>query len=188
MTENINFPDELIGALEAVLFVSGEPIKKSALAAILKIDENLVDALAEKLDGLLKGRESGLRLITAPEGFQMVTSEKYCETIESFLKSGIREQLSSAAAETLAIVAYRGPISRAKIEAIRGVNCSFSLRLLSIRGLIDRKASENDSRVFLYNVNADFLRHLGVSKIEDLPEYEKFRQHEGMLQLEKTAE
>lgn len=178
---------ELVSKLEALLFVSGEPMEIELLVELTEIAEDRIKTCLQKLDNELNSRNSGLRLLFAPLGVQIVTAEKHSLLIERFLQYGTREQLAPAAAEVLAIVAYRGPIHRAGIEAIRGVNSSFSLRQLSVRGLVDRYPSEKDSRVFLYRISAEFLRHLGVVKIEDLPDFEKFRQHEGMTNLEKSV-
>lgn len=178
--------EEVASAIEALLFISGEPLDLKTVASVLECDEERVGKGLEVLETRISNA-SGLKLLRAPEGVQLVTSDKHASLVDRFLKRGMREQLSPATAETLAIVAYRGPIHRAGIEAIRGVNCSFTLRLLTLRGLIDRLVSEKDSRIFLYRINADFLRHLGLSKIEDLPDYQNFRQHEGMTNLEKMA-
>lgn len=178
---------ELVSELEALLFVSGEPAEIGLLVELIGVNEERINACLQKLEEKLNNPESGLRLLFSSSGVQIVTSEKHSLLIERFLQHGTREQLAPAATEVLAIVAYRGPIHRAGIEAIRGVNSSFSLRQLSVRGLIDRYSSEKDSRVFLYRINAEFLRHLGVTRIEDLPDFEKFRQHEGMTNLEKTV-
>ncbi|MDO8512184.1 MAG: SMC-Scp complex subunit ScpB [bacterium] len=180
-------PEEVASAIEALLFISGEPLDVKTITSLLECDEertNLgLDALTARISVA-----GGLKLLRAPEGVQLVTSDKQTQLVDRFLKRGTRDQLSPAASETLAIVAYRGPIHRAGVEAIRGVNCSFTLRLLAMRGLVDRFSSEKDSRIFLYRVNAEFLRHLGLVKIEDLPDYQNFRQHEGMTNLEKMAD
>jgi len=179
---------ELISELEALLFVSGEPMEIALLVKFIGSDEEKINTCLKKLEEKLDNSDSGMRLLFASTGVQIVTAPKHSALIERFLQYGTREQLAPAAAEVLAIVAYRGPIHRAGIEAIRGVNSSFSLRQLSVRGLVDRYPSEKDSRVFLYKINAEFLRHLGVARIEDLPDFEKFRQHEGMTNLEKSVD
>jgi len=186
MPEEIT-PEEVASAIEALLFISGEPLDVKTIAVLLECDEERVNSGLNVLETRIS-TASGLKLLRAPEGIQLVTNEKQSALVDRFLKRGMREQLSPAASETLAIVAYRGPIHRAGVEAIRGVNCSFTLRLLTMRGLVDRFTSEKDSRIFLYRINAEFLRHLGLVKIEDLPDYQNFRQHEGMTNLEKMAE
>ncbi len=188
MTDSRKNKEDIASAVEAILFVSGETLDFSSLARLLETDEEQLNDALEMLETKYVSTQSGIKLLRAPEGVQLVTHEKHSEMVDNFLKQGVREQLSPAAAETLAIVAYRGPIHRAGVEAIRGVNSSFSLRILTIRGLVDRFPSEKDSRVFLYRINAEFLRHLGLNKVEDLPDYENFRQHEVMTRLEKSAE
>lgn len=180
--------NRICGVVEALLFVSGEPLAPKVLANLTESTEEEVNNALVMLESNYLKNASGLSIVRAPEGVQLATNKQYASQVDKFLKSGIREQLTPAAAETLAIVAYRGPINRAGVEAIRGVNASFSLRLLTIRGLVERYQSEKDSRVFLYRVSADFLRHLGLSKIEDLPDYQNFRQNEVMTRLEKTAD
>lgn len=176
-----------IAFLEALLFLVGEPMALSDLASSAGMTKEELTRGLDTLEKTLQERRSGLRLLRAPEGVQLITAPEHAERIEAFLKSGMREQLTPAAAETLAIVAYRGPISRAGVEAIRGVNSSFTLRLLAIRGLVDRTPHPTDSRIHLYRVSADFLRHLGTTRIEDLPSYAQLHEHEGMTALEATA-
>src|SRR3989344_4897557 len=106
---------------------------------------------------------------------ELVSSSEAAPFIEKLIKSDFDEDLSQAALETLAIISYRGPVSRAQVEDIRGVNCSFILRALSIRGLIERKENPEDHRSHLYQVSFDFLRQMGVSKLEDLPNFSESR-------------
>ncbi|EKE10649.1 MAG: hypothetical protein ACD_15C00221G0001 [uncultured bacterium] len=93
------------------------------------------------------------------------------EFVEQLVKNELEGPLSSAALEVLSIIAYRGPISKPEIEAIRGINCSYTLRNLTIRGLIERENNPKDSRGYVYVVSFDFLKKLGVEKMENLPEY-----------------
>lgn len=179
---------KLASSCEAILFVSGEPLRTDKLKEILNCSMEDLECAINFLDKRLIESGSGLCLLRAPEGIQLITNKNEAEKVDLFLKNGIREQLSPAAAETLAIVAYRGPIHRAGVEAIRGVNCSFSLRLLSMRGLIERFPNEKDSRIFMYRISAEFLRYLGLSRVEDLPDYQNFRQHEGMTNLQNNSE
>ena len=104
------------------------------------------------------------------------------------MKSEFSEELSRAAIETAAIIAYQGPITRAEIEYVRGVNSSFILRGLLMRGLVERIENPKDARSYLYRISFDFLKHLGLTKIEDLPQYQEFRQEKmgGPEEIEKT--
>ena len=106
----------------------------------------------------------------------MVTAGENSELVDKFLKADVEGELSRAASEVVSVIAYRGPISRAEIEEIRGVNCSFTLRHLMIRGLIERINKPDDARAYLYKISFDFLKTLGVERVEDLPKYEELRE------------
>jgi segregation and condensation protein B len=93
----------------------------------------------------------------------------------------MQESLSKAALEVLAVIAYRGPIARAEIEAIRGVNCSVTLRNLLMRALIERKENETDARGYLYSISFQFLKSLGLQSITELPEYTSLMHDERVL-------
>lgn len=161
--------------LESLLFLVGEPVKITKLARVLELDEAQISESLTDLKNDLENCRRGLQLVIHNKEAQLVTSKNNARIIEKFVKSDFEEDLSQAALETLAVIAYRGPVSRAKIEDLRGVNCSFILRSLAIRGLIERKENPEDRRSHLYQVSFDFLRHLGLSCLRDLPEFEKFR-------------
>ena len=116
-----------------------------------------------------------MRLVFFDGKVQLVASPYSIEAVKKLIKSDFEEDLSSAALETLAIISYRGPISRAAIENLRGVNCSFILQSLAIRGLIDRKNNPEDGRSYVYSVTFDFLKHLGLTKLEDLPNFNELK-------------
>lgn len=164
--------------LEALLFVSGEPISFSSLEKVTGKDSAFLKTEAEKLAEEYKARNSGLRIIFQDNKVQMVTAGENSEIVEKLLKIDIEGELSRSAIETISIIAYRGPISRAEIDDIRGVNTSFTLRQLAIRGLIEKIDNPNDARAYLYQISFDFLRHLGIEKVEDLPKYNELRQRE----------
>lgn len=179
---------DLRGTLEAILFTAGEPTRVASLARVLDIPEAETGSLVQELARQYEERGAGLRVLTSPEGVQIVTAPDAALAVEVFVKSGIREKLTPAAAETLAIIAYRGPISRVGVEAIRGVNSSFTLRLLALRGLVVRSPHPTDRRAFVYEVSAEFLRHLGITSIESLPAFAELRIHAGMTKLVEDAE
>ena len=108
----------------------------------------------------------------------MATNPENASVIDQLIKSEIQENLSKAALEVLAIISYRGPITRVEIEAIRGVNCSFTVRSLMMRGLLERIENPKDNRGYLYKISFDFLRKLGVDSIEKLPDYEMLSKDE----------
>lgn len=179
---------DLPSTLEAILFVAGEPVAEAVLARAAGTSGAAVTAALSSLDGGYRQRAAGIRLLRSPEGVQLVTSPEAKSAVEAFVTAGMRERLTPAAAETLAIIAYRGPVSRAAVEAIRGVNSSFTLRLLALRGLVTRKLHPTDARRFVYEVSAEFLRHVGVVSHEDLPQYAELRKHEGITKLAADAE
>lgn len=179
---------DLRDTLEAVLFTAGDPARVQELARGLRVTEDEVSLALQALERSYEERGAGVRVLTSPEGVQLVTAPDAAAAVETFLKAGMREKLTPAAAETLAIVAYRGPISRAGIEAIRGVNSSFTLRLLALRGLVTREPHATDRRMFVYEVSAELLRFLGATSIEDLPAYVELHQHAGMTKLAKEAD
>lgn len=177
-----------MNTLEALLFVAGEPVPIAALARASGATSDAVENSLTKLASQSEERGAGIRVLRSPEGVQLVTAPSAASAVDAFIMTGMRERLTPAAAETLAIVAYRGPISRAAIEAIRGVNSSFTVRLLALRGLVTRSQHPSDARRFVYSVSAEFLRHLGVTAPELLPQYAELRQHGGMTKLVSEAE
>ena len=157
--------------LESLLFTSGHPLSQKKMAEILEISEEEIENSLKELANDYTQNNRGLRLIFLDNKVQLVAASESKEAIEKLIKSDFEEDLSQAALETLAIVAYKGPVSRAAIENLRGVNCSFILQSLAIRGLIDKKNNPRDGRSYIYNVTFDFLKHLGLNQIDDLPNY-----------------
>ena len=110
-------------------------------------------------------------LILHRDQVELATKKEHLHLVETFTKSFLQESLSKAALEVLAIVAYRAPISRSSIEAIRGVNCSFTIRNLLLRGLIEREENPEDAREYVYHPSFALLEKLGMSSKEHLPDY-----------------
>ena len=160
---------ELANLIEAILFYQAEPLSVKRLASLTKKHEGEVrdalKALEEKLS------DTGLRLITNGEEVTLGTSPAASATIEAITKEELSKELSKASLETLAIVLYNGPITRAEIDYVRGVNSTFILRNLLIRGLVEKIDNPRDQRSFLYKPTFALLEHMGVTRIEDLPEY-----------------
>lgn len=164
---------DIPAVLESLLFIHGEPVAEKKIARILEISvKDVAEGLAE-LQKRLAGR--GIALIEKDGEWQMVSHPDHARFVDALIKEQYTEELSRAALETLAIIAYKGPMTRAEIEYIRGVNSSFSLRSLLLRGLVERTTSEADARSFVYGVGFDFLKYLGLARREDLPEYEALR-------------
>jgi segregation and condensation protein B len=163
----------LSARLEAILFWKAEPVSFKKLAQLLSISEIDVKAGLIELEKSLQGR--GLSLVQTDTEVMLGTSKELSPLIEQLTKDELSRDLGKAGLETLAIVLYQGPISRADIDYIRGVNSQFILRNLLIRGLVERVDNPTDARSFLYKTTLDLLAHLGISKIEDLPEYANVR-------------
>lgn len=172
----------LKNVLEALLFTAGKPFRAKELAKILELDEALVKSA---LTGLAEDRkESGVILLDNNGEYQLSTNSKFSTQVKNFLNAELREKLTDTTVEVLAIIAYRQPISKAEIEAIRGVNSQYSLRNLLMRGLIEKISNPSDARSFLYQTTTEFLMHLGLSANKELPEFEKLT---ASIKLPETA-
>lgn len=159
--------------IEALLFARGEPVLYSFLTSFLKESDERVREALSRLHESYAGK--GLVVVDNGETVAIRTAPEASLLIERLRKDELERELSKAALETLSIVLYAGPVTRATIDFIRGVNSTFILRSLLIRGLVERAADEEDSRRMLYRPTVDLLSHLGVSKAEILPEYSEFR-------------
>ncbi len=165
--------NNLTASLEALLFAYGEQLSVKKIAKILNANEEEIKSAIKDFEDKLKEENRGLRLIFQNETIQLATKPEFSRFLEDFIKEEFKENLTPAALETLSLTAYLGPISRAKIDYFRGVNSSFILRGLLMRGLIERVDSK--SRGYLYQSSFDLLKHLGLSKPEELPNYEKYK-------------
>lgn len=160
--------------IEAILFVSGEEMNIQKIRKALGGDITEEEILRQigKLQEAYQGK--GIRIIMKDGNVQMVSAPELAEVIHTLVKSHLTEELTPAALETLACIAYREPIAKQEIDELRGVNSIFSLRSLLMRGLIEKTKKENDARTEYYRVTLDFLKKLGIEKITDLPEYDVF--------------
>ncbi|PJA86764.1 MAG: SMC-Scp complex subunit ScpB, partial [Candidatus Moranbacteria bacterium CG_4_9_14_3_um_filter_42_9] len=129
---------KLQSAIESILFVSGEPVKISRIVKITGASKPEVENIIMILQGEYSASGCGMLIIKKEDEIQMATNPENAGLIDDLVKSEIQENLSKAGLEVLSIVAYRGPVSRMDVEAIRGVNCSFTLRSLLMRGLLER--------------------------------------------------
>lgn len=165
--------NDLEKKLEALLFVSGEGMTISKLSMVLKKKDDEID---QALSGLKNHLEDGhfLTILRDGDKVSLVTAKDASKIVEEFAKEEFGGELTRSALETLAVISYKGPIKRAEIDYIRGVNSSFMLRNLLIRGLIERVRDTKDSRTYVYRVSRDFLKFLGITSISDLPEYGSF--------------
>lgn len=167
--------EKIKSIIESILFVSGEPIKFKKIAVIAKLSGGEIKKGIESLKQDLISSNRGIRIIVKDDEVQLATNSENAEYVNDFLKNELEQGLTRPSLETLAIVAYRGPLSRMEVERIRGVNCTFTLRYLLLRGLIDRTENPNDSRSWHYKISFDFLKKLSLARVEDLPRYEELK-------------
>lgn len=165
---------ELKYQIESLLFVSSKPLSYKTLAKLTGQSEALVRQAANELAEDRKN--SGVVLLEANESYQMATHSDNSELVKNFLNADLKEKLTDATVEVLSIIAYRQPISKAEVEAIRGVNSQYSLRALLMRGLIEKVANPHDARGSLYQVTTDFLQQMGLSSVKDLPDFAEVTQ------------
>ena len=163
--------EQLVRLLESLLFVAGEPAPVERLAAALEQPEEVIEeALARLADSL---RDRGIRLQRHRDTVQLVTMPEASDVIEVYLGLDLTTKLSRAALETLAIIAYRQPITRPQIEAIRGVSSDGVIRTLLHRGLIQELGRlETAGRPVLFGTTPDFLNYFGISSLDELPPLE----------------
>ncbi|MFA4999468.1 MAG: SMC-Scp complex subunit ScpB [Parcubacteria group bacterium] len=176
--------DNVEQKVEAALFTIGDPVSLKKLAAIVTEKEESVEKAIASLKEKYRSPENGIYLVEHDSGIQLVTKPELSSVIEKLVKAEIHENLTPAALETLSLVAYLGPISKSSLEYIRGVNSSFTLRNLLIRGLVERISHPKKSNAYLYRPTADLLRHLGLAKKEELPDFMKYQELKEIMEKE----
>lgn len=164
---------QLDAQIEAILFWKGESVSVKKLADILSSTPEEINAAILILEEKLKDR--GLTLVRWEDEITLGTNKALSSLIENLTKEELMRDLGKAGLETLSIILYQGPVSRAEIDYIRGVNSNFILRNLLVRGLIEKVPNPKDQRSFLYKPTLELLSYIGTNKIEDLPEYETVR-------------
>ncbi len=175
MEDNIKTTNEtknLDTLIESILFLKGEPVSIRELSKILEAGEDEVREALSFLDEKLSGR--GICLVKKEDSVMLATAPESAKLARALVEEEFNSPLSKSSLETLAIVVYKGPVSRADIDYIRGVNSSFILRNLLVRGLVERVKNPRDSRAYFYKPTFSLLRHLGVSSVEELPEHGDF--------------
>ncbi len=160
--------------IESLLFISGEPMSLKNLVRVLEISEEEIKSSIESLKSDFSGQNRGLTIIESGENYQLTTSPASSDIISKYLKETLKEDLTPASLETLAIISYKGPMTRPEIDNIRGVNSSFIIRNLLIRGLIERDLDVKKANAYVYKISFDLLRKLGLEKIEQLPGFQEY--------------
>ncbi len=164
-------PGERIGIVEAILFVTGNAVEKREICRAMEITEG---ELEETLDALESGYDferRGLRLLRFGAHVQLATRPDYAPFVEKLLQPVQKQSLSQAIMETLAVIAYRQPVTKAEVELIRGVKCDYSVQSLVAKGLIEEVGRKDAlGKPILYGTTDSFLRHFCISSLSELPE------------------
>jgi len=157
------------GALEAVLMVVDEPVHEVALASAVVLPVDHVSSLLAELAAEYEAASRGFELRQVAGGWRIYSRPAYASIVERFVLDGQTAKLTQAALETLAIVAYRQPVSRGRVSAIRGVNVDAVMRTLTTRGLVEEAGTDPESGAFLYRTTTYFLHRIGLTSLERLP-------------------
>lgn len=173
--------------IESLLFITNQPFKIKKLADLTKTDKAAAEAAVAELIAEYNQAGRGVRIQKIGEEVQMATASDNSKLVKDYIKEETTGELSRAALETLTIVAYRGPISRAEIEQIRGVNCAVILRHLLMRGLVEGKEDKKKMQL-IYNITFDFLKFLGINEQKELPDYGKLNSDESLDKILNPSE
>jgi segregation and condensation protein B len=160
----------LAAAVEAILLVVDEPVSETTLAQVLERPRDEIAAVVTRLADEYDTQGRGFELREVAGGWRLYTRASCASVVERFILDGQQARLTQAALETLAVVAYRQPVSRARVSAVRGVNVDGVMRTLTTRGLVEEAGVEHESGAILYRTTSYFLERLGLTSVEDLPE------------------
>jgi len=158
---------EVERSIEAILMVVDEPVTEITLAQVLERPVDEIDAALEKLAASYDDRGFALKKISG--GWRFYSHPDLSSVVEKFVLDGQQSRLTQAALETLSVVAYRQPVSRARVSAIRGVNVEAVMKTLITRGLVEESGLEHETGAILYTTTSYFLERLGLNSLEDLP-------------------
>jgi segregation and condensation protein B len=162
-------PDRLAAALEAILFVVEAPVPVAALASALQQTTAAVESALAALRSGYDERGAGVELREVAGGVRIYTRPEHAEAVEQFLQEGQRSRLTQAALETLAVIAYRQPVTRSRVSAIRGVNVDGVVRTLLARGLIVEVGTDPETGGGLFRTTDLFLEKMGLNSLDELP-------------------
>ncbi|MDP4177576.1 MAG: SMC-Scp complex subunit ScpB [Bacillota bacterium] len=165
--------DIYFSIIESLLFVSGEPLKSKDIASILECNIMFVEKLINDLSKKYEAQDRGIKIINVNNEYQLVTKKENNNYIQKLLKVNVRQSLSQASLETLAIIAYKQPVTRAQIDEIRGVKSDSAVSKLLEKDLIKESGRmEMPGRPILYSTTDEFLKQFGFEKVSDIPALE----------------
>lgn len=180
---------QLVSQLETLLFMAQRPLTRKKLGQITGSSEHSVQEALTTLAETYRSEERGVVLMEHEGAYEFATNPKNAQFVQDYIKEEVAGELTRAGLETLTVIAYRGPVVRSEIEQIRGVNCAIVLRNLMMRGLIECGGDEKNGQ--RYTLSFDFLRHLGIQKVSELPDYDTLNNDErlaGMINEEIAQE
>ncbi len=161
-------------SLEAILLVLDEPVEEVVLAQVLERPRGEVSAALRELSAGYTADGRGFDLREVAGGWRFYTRAECAPVVERFVRDGQEARLTAAALETLAVVAYRQPVSRSRVSAVRGVNCDGVMRTLVLRGLVEEAGTDQETSAILYRTTSYFLERLGLRSLEELPDLAPF--------------
>lgn len=164
-----NLPGGIAAAIEAVLMVVDQPLTEAELADGLRLSAHQVREVLEQLEAGYAAQSRGFTLRSISGGWRVYSRADYAPVVERFLMGGQQAKLTQASLETLAVIAYRQPISRSRISSVRGVNVDGVVRTLLTRGLITQIGEAADGGAALYGTTPYFLQRIGLASLEELP-------------------
>ena len=167
-------PSGLWPALEAILLVADEPVAENMLAQVLEVAQADIAAALHALAASYAEQGRGFDLREVAGGWRYYTRAEYAPVVERFVRDGQEVRLTQAALETLAVVAYRQPVGRGQVSAVRGVNCDGVMRTLSLRGLVEEAGTDAETGAILFRTTSYFLERLGLAGLDQLPELAPF--------------
>ena len=191
MAESVQ-PDHLLAQIEGLLFVSSGLVSVNQLAKALDVSESVIETTLTALAEHYKAGDHGLRLMRVKSRVQLTTAPEISETIEVFLDLDTTTTLSQAALETLAIIAYKQPVTRPEVDVIRGVNSDGVMRTLLSKGLIEELGrADSPGRPIYYGTSPEFLQYFGLESLDMLPfidfdALEETREENGAREVLKT--
>ena len=161
-------------AIEAILLVADEPVPENMLAQVLEVAQQDVAAALHDLAAWYTEQGRGFDLREVAGGWRYYTKAEYAPVVEKFVRDGQEVRLTQAALETLAVVAYRQPVGRAQVSAVRGVHCDGVMRTLTLRGLVEEAGTDHETGAVLFRTTGYFLERLGLAGLDQLPELAPF--------------
>lgn len=186
MTDTTDAPS-LSASIEAILLVVDEPIDESTLAQVLETPRDEIAATLRTLADDYTASGRGFELRGVGGGWRFYTRAECAPVVERFVLDGQQAKLTQAALETLAVVAYRQPVSRARVSAVRGVNCDGVMRTLTTRGLVEEAGTDGETGATLFRTSSYFLERLGMSSIDELPPLAPFLPDVDEVDAERTG-